>query len=459
LNRSRAADSPEVEHLTRRLEAAEAALREERQRAAELATDLETRLRHIAEALPNLCWLTRTDGYVYWFNETYREHTGISPERAKGFGWRDFYPPDVADKLFATWREGISSGEGFTATLPLPTPTGRLKDFQVRVEPLGERRWFGVNIEPTGEATMRERLQFALAAGRLGSWELDVDTSDYKASDLCKQNYGRGPDDPFTFADLLESIHPADRRRMREAMDAAIQTGSDYDIEYRVIIPSGEIRWVQVRGQATTGRGAARRMAGVSMDVTERKEAEERQRLLLNELNHRVKNTLATVQSIASQTLRTAPSSAAFRDAFEARIVALSKTHNLLTDQNWRGASLHDLVISELRPHAGGREGGGSRILLESERDVRLNPNAAVALGMAMHELATNAVKYGALSVPGGQVTVRSRLMGDRLVVDWVESGGPPVQAPERRGFGSRLLEQGLAGELSGDVRLDYGLA
>jgi PAS domain S-box-containing protein len=182
LNRSRAADSPEVEHLTRRLEAAEAALREERQRAAELATDLETRLRHIAEAmaadleahlrrlaesLPNLCWLTRTDGYVYWFNETYREHTGISPERAKGFGWRDFYPPDVADKLFATWREGISSGEGFTATLPLPTPTGRLKDFQVRVEPLGERRWFGVNIEPTGEATMRERLQFALAAGSL----------------------------------------------------------------------------------------------------------------------------------------------------------------------------------------------------------------------------------------------------------------------------------------------------
>jgi two-component sensor histidine kinase len=217
------------------------------------------------------------------------------------------------------------------------------------------------------------------------------------------------------------------------------------------------VRWLQVRGQAAiAGRAGARRMAGVSMDVTERKEAEERQRLLLNELNHRVKNTLATVQSIASQTLRTAPSSTAFRDAFEARIVALSKTHNLLTDQNWRGASLHDLVISELRPHAGGREGGGSRILLESERDIRLNPKAAVALGMAMHELATNAVKYGALSTPGGQVTVRSRIMDDRLTMDWIESGGPPVQAPDRRGFGSRLLEQGLAGELAGDVSLDY---
>jgi two-component sensor histidine kinase/PAS domain-containing protein len=457
LNSSRAADSPEVERLTLRLEAAEAALREERQRADAMAADLEGHLRRLAESLPNLCWLTRTDGYVYWFNETYREHTGISPEKAKGFGWREFYPPDVADKVFSTWRRGIASGEGFTATLPLPTPTGRLKEFQVRVEPFGEGRWFGVNIEPTGEATVRERLQFALTAGRLGSWELDVDTSDYKASDLCKLNYGRRTDETFTLANLMDSIHPTDRARVRQAMDAAIQTGSDYDIEYRVIIPSGEVRWLQVRGQAAiAGRAGARRMAGVSMDVTERKEAEERQRLLLNELNHRVKNTLATVQSIASQTLRTAPSSTAFRDAFEARIVALSKTHNLLTDQNWRGASLHDLVISELRPHAGGREGGGSRILLESERDIRLNPKAAVALGMAMHELATNAVKYGALSTPGGQVTVRSRIMDDRLTMDWIESGGPPVQAPDRRGFGSRLLEQGLAGELAGDVSLDY---
>jgi two-component sensor histidine kinase/PAS domain-containing protein len=457
LDSSRAAVTPEVERLTRRLEAAEAALRDERRRAEGLSGDVERHLRNLAESLPNLCWLTRADGYVYWFNERYRDHTGISPDKARGWGWRDVYPPNVADKVFSAWRTGIASGEGFTATMPLPTPSGRLKEFQVRIEPFGEGFWFGVNIEPTGEASVRERLQFALAAGRLGSWELDVETADYTASDYCKANYGRGADETFVFSDLLSSIHPSDRGRVRDAMDSAILTGSDYDIEYRVIVPTGDVRWLQVRGQAAiTGQRGTRRMAGVSMDVTERKEAEERQRLLLNELNHRVKNTLATVQSIASQTLRTATSETAFRDAFEARLVALSKTHNLLTDQNWRGASLHDLVISELRPHAGGREGGGSRILLESEHDIRLNPKAAVALGMAMHELATNAVKYGALSVPGGRVTVRSRVDGRCLIVDWVESGGPSVESPRRRGFGSRLLEQGLAGELAGDVRLDY---
>jgi two-component sensor histidine kinase/PAS domain-containing protein len=457
LESSRAAETPEVERLRRRLEATEAALRDEQARAEALSGDVERHLRNLAEALPNLCWLTRADGYVYWFNERYRDHTGISPDKARGWGWRDVYPPSVAEKVFSAWAEGIATGEGFTATMPLPTPAGRLKDFQVRIEPFGENFWFGVNIEPTGEASVRERLQFALAAGRLGSWELDVETADYTASDHGKANYGRGPDETFVFSDLLSSIHPSDRARVRDAMDSAILTGSDYDIEYRVIVPSGDVRWLQVRGQsAIMGKGGARRMAGVSMDVTERKEAEERQRLLLNELNHRVKNTLATVQSIASQTLRTATSEAAFRDAFEARLVALSKTHNLLTDQNWRGASLHDLVISELRPHAGGREGGGSRILLESERDVRLNPKAAVALGMAMHELATNAVKYGALSVPAGRVTVRSRIEGRSLLIDWVESGGPPVAVPQRRGFGSRLLEQGLAGELAGDVRLGY---
>jgi two-component sensor histidine kinase/PAS domain-containing protein len=448
----------ESERLMKRLEGLEAELRDARRRADDLLDETERHLRQLAESMPGLCWLTRSDGYVFWFNHRYREHTGLDPELAQGWGWRDFYPPGMADDMFRTWRDGIAGGEGFTATIPLPTPSGRLKNFQVRLEPFPEGRWFGINIESTGEATVRERLEFALAAGRLGAWELDVETLEFQASAICKANYGRSPGDPFTIHDLQESIHPADRARVDEAMVTAIRAEADYDIEYRVIIPSGEVRWVQVRGEAgfTTSHGGARKMAGVSMDVTERKAAEERQRLLLNELNHRVKNTLATVQSIAGQTLRTATSEAAFRDAFEARLVALSKTHNLLTDQNWRGASLHDLVITELRPHAGGREGGGSRFLLESDRDIRLTPKAAVALGMAVHELATNAVKYGALSVPGGRVAVRSRVADDRLTLDWIEAGGPPVEGPRRRGFGSRLLEQGLARELSGKVRLDY---
>jgi PAS domain S-box-containing protein len=307
----------------------------------------------------------------------------------------------------------------------------------------------------------RERLQFALESGRLGSWELDVETRAYDASELCRANYGRKPDEPFGFEDLVASIHPDDRPRMLAAMETAIRTGGDYDIEYRVIHPSGETRWVQARGRAAqvAGAGGVRRMAGVSLDVTERKRAEERQRLLLNELNHRVKNTLATVQSIASQTLRSAADAAAFRAAFEARLLALSQTHNLLTDAGWEAASLIDILRLEMTPHAAGKP-GEARFLIDADRDVRLTPKAAVALGMAFHELATNAVKYGALSTPTGRVSVRSRVMpsdaGHRLIVEWAESGGPPVIKPQRRGFGGRLLEQGLAGELRGEVKLDY---
>lgn len=304
-----------------------------------------------------------------------------------------------------------------------------------------------------------ERLKFALDSGRLGSWELDVETRAYLASDICKANYGRGPDEDFGFADLVASVHPGERERMTAAIEDAIRHGAEYDIEYRVRTPSGEIRWVHARGRAaqTADHGGARRMAGVSLDVTERKRAEERQKLLVNELNHRVKNTLVSVQSIATQTLRTTDTPEAFRDAFEGRIMALSHTHDLLTQQNWEGASLRDIFDFELEAFA-----ARDRIVFDYVQDLQLSPNATVALGMAIHELATNALKYGSLSVPAGTVRVVWTLERDAaddepwLRLTWTERGGPPITPPTRQGFGARLLEKGLAGELSADVSLAY---
>ena len=302
-----------------------------------------------------------------------------------------------------------------------------------------------------------ERLKFALEAGRLGSWELDVETRAYLASDICKANYGRRPGDDFGFADLVASVHAGDRERMTAAIEAAIRHGADYDIEYRVLHPSGETRWVHARGRAaqTTDHGGARRMAGVSLDITERKRAEERQKLLVNELNHRVKNTLVSVQSIASQTLRTTHSPQAFHVAFEGRLMALSHTHNLLTEQSWEGASLREIFDFELEAFA-----ARDRIDFDYGHDLQLSPKATVALGMAVHELATNALKYGALSVPEGRVrvvwTLDSTSETPVLHLTWTEQDGPPVVAPNRRGFGARLLERGLAGELSAQVALAY---
>jgi PAS domain S-box-containing protein len=188
------------------------------------------------------------------------------------------------------------------------------------------------------------------------------------------------------------------------------------------------------------------------LDLTEQKEAEQRLQLMVNELNHRVKNTLATVLAISAQSKRTAKSPEAFHQDLQGRLVALSQTHNLLNQTFWAGVGLRDLVDQELAPHAD-QEG---RVVIEGEA-VRLGPVSAVMVGMAIHELASNAAKYGALSTPAGQVRVSWRVdPPGRLKLIWAEAGGPPVQAPSRRGFGSELIEKVLAADLRGAVRLEF---
>ncbi|EWY35802.1 hypothetical protein N825_34260 [Skermanella stibiiresistens SB22] len=182
------------------------------------------------------------------------------------------------------------------------------------------------------------------------------------------------------------------------------------------------------------------------------REAEQR-KLLLDELNHRVKNTLAAVQSIARETSRSSPTPATFLASFEGRLLALSNTHDLITRGNWKNAPLMELARAELAPH------GHDRALIAGP-DVWLPPQDAVALGMAFHELATNAAKHGALSVPGGRVRIGWRVVsvdgGSHLRVEWEEFGGPPVAPPERHGFGTRLLRGVLASQLDGVVSLDF---
>lgn len=188
-------------------------------------------------------------------------------------------------------------------------------------------------------------------------------------------------------------------------------------------------------------------------DITERKEAEQRMSLMIHELNHRVKNTLAVVQGLARQTFAVSASLEQARDDFTARLVALAGAHDVITDQNWAGANLRDLIERAVA----GQLQGGTRLVLQGP-PVGVAPKTALSLALAFHELVTNALKYGALSNPAGAVTLAWSVDAaeGRLRLVWTEAGGPPVAAPVRRGFGSRLLERALAADLGGKVVLRY---
>ncbi|MCW6512191.1 sensor histidine kinase [Lichenifustis flavocetrariae] len=199
--------------------------------------------------------------------------------------------------------------------------------------------------------------------------------------------------------------------------------------------------------------------AALRKSLAETQEAQRHQQLLINELNHRVKNTLAIIQSIAMQTLRGEDTSPEVREAFMARLMALADAHDILTAESWDGADLRAVIVKAAEVH---RDAGGRSRCRLSGPPIRLTPKTAVALSMAFHELATNATKYGSLSIPSGEVDVDWSVErsgdADRLRLIWTERGGPNVVERTRKGFGSRLIERGLAGELAGERGWTFAL-
>ena len=304
-----------------------------------------------------------------------------------------------------------------------------------------------------------ERLRVAVAAGRFGTWETDSRTRITTRSPRAQEIFGFPEDRRASpAADWAERIHPADRDRVLGAWEAVLAGArSGYREEYRFRRPDGTWRWLEstaavVRSDPLTGRPL--RLAGTIQDFTERHEAEERRELLTQEANHRARNTLAVVQAILR--LTRADSAAEFARLVEGRIAALARAQALLAAERWTGAPLHALLADEIAPFGGGESlpgPGAGRFALDGP-DFRIRAEAVQPLGMVFHELATNAVKHGALSAREGRVTVRWRLEEAAAVlrIRWVEEGGPPPGLPRRRGVGSRVIEATIAGQLGGTL-------
>jgi PAS domain S-box-containing protein len=332
------------------------------------------------------------------------------------------------------------------------------------VKDVAERTWDAVERART-EAALRkseERLQLAIeASGVVGAWDWDVPSDLIYADERFARLFGVDPEiitSGVPLTSFTNGIHPDDRERVQERIREALETGGHYAAEYRAIGSNGQVHWVSAQGRCYLVSGQPVRFPGIVVDITESKKAEEHRELLIHELNHRVKNTLATVQSIASQTLRNAGTMEEARSAMEARLFALSRAHDVLTRENWEGASLLEIVREAMAPYRHERE---RRIHVEGP-DVRLSPRMALAIAMALQELATNAVKYGALSNESGEVRIAWSVddtPDKRLHLVWSETNGPTVAAPKRRGFGTRLIERSLALDLHGKATIDFAPA
>jgi PAS domain S-box-containing protein len=442
----------------------------EKVRAERELRETEARFQIIAESLPALVWILNPNTELIYTNERWVKFSGLPPEEALGHSWTRAIHPDDWVRMTEELKDVVSRHTAYVTEARYRSADGSYRWHLIQGAPVhgasGEfKGWVGTSVDihdlKVTEAALRqseEQLRLAFEAARMGDWHIDGATEIVTLSDRAAEIFGRVPGSSFTRSELRKRIHPADLPRALATMQQALENRSQFSIEYRVRRWNDNVQiWVASQGQGTYyPDGTPSGMAGVIQDVTDRKHAEERQQLLIRELHHRVKNTLATVQAIVGSTARTATSIDDFYQGFVGRIVSLARTHNLLTEDIWQKADLQELVQTELGPY---EDEARNRIVVEGPH-IELPSEAAVPIGMAIHELTTNAAKHGALSTFGGQVEVRWWIDPDStppiLHFTWTEYGGPRVAAPSRQGFGSRLLQRVLTTQLQAQVNMDF---
>jgi PAS domain S-box-containing protein len=366
-------------------------------------------------------------------------------------------------------QEAVETGEPFREEYRLVHPNGRILWVSARGRCLrdeqGQPACFpGVVINVTErketEYRLREidlRRELAMSAAELGSWDHDLVSGIRRYDARAQAMMGLSAAESADVANSYVVMHPDDRERVQQAASRATDPEriGPFRETFRIIDrKTGAIRWLSAVGRTEFRNGICTRFIGVLDDVSEEKRAEEHRQLLTNELNHRVKNTLAVVGSIVDASIRSAPDLMTARREASNRLVNLGRAHDLLTATSWVSADVAAVVASVI-----------SALSLPVERlDIQggalgLGPRPALQLALALHELATNAVKYGALSNDTGRIRIAWTVSEEGepvLHFTWAERGGPPVSPPSRRGFGTRLIEAATAAEFRGTSKLDY---
>ncbi len=426
----------------------------------------EARFRAAIGAVDGILWTNDASGRMVGDQPGWAQLTGQSPDEYQGFGWANAVHPEDAEPTVAAWNAAVARGGPFDFEHRVQRHDGVWRDFSVRAVAALEadgsvREWIGVHTDITERKRAEERLRESESRFRA------------MADSAPAPVWMTSPEGDMTFANeafaefagveakallgdaWIRLIHPEDLPGVAARRAAARAGPEAYGFEARFLCAGDVYRWMVANARPQIdAHGQFQGYIGMAMDMTETKAAETRQRLLINELNHRVKNTLASIQSIVRQTLRPDETPVHVRERLIDRLLAMSAAHDVLTRESWEGAGLEEIVLQGLAPFVDDQE--PDRIAITGPA-LRVGASTALSLALAIHELATNAVKYGALSTPGGKVTVVwDRGQGDHTVLTWTEHGGPPVQTPSRKGFGTRLLDRGLAADLGGRPKLTF---
>jgi PAS domain S-box-containing protein len=431
----------------------------------------------LAESLPQLVWSARSDGSHDYFNRRWHEFTGLSPEQSLGDGWKSAVHPKDLPRVQEQWRRSIESGASYELEYRIRNAAAQYEWVLSRAVPIQDlsgdtMRWFGTstNIDAQKKAeeavrSLETRYRLALEAAHLGTWQLDPEKGEVVWDEGTCALYQMPHDKPFglSLEQVFAMIHPDDREDMRARITRACDPQSDghYENEYRAILPDGKLRWFRSVGQSSFETDGDQphpaTLSGVVSDITERRAFEEAQQLLTRELNHRVKNLFAIANGMVSMTARTAKDPKEMASALRGRLSALSRAHELVQPAAVGQGAGSDVDLARLcqaviEPY---RQGDANRVIIEGS-SVRVGSNTTTSLALVLHELATNAAKYGCLSNAEGRLSIQWTVHDDMVDLLWMESGGPLVKAPDFEGFGTQLSQRSIAGQLGGTLEREW---